>query len=255
MMCDKVIFLAHGGYLAYYGPPEQALPYFDQYRTPQERQTKDIEFDDIYRILSDESRGSLLTGLSDTSARASTRKTSPRDARSRSCHPYLAAALYKRQGRPGRPARRAQHSAPIFHSVITQPANPHTRPGQPCVDAAACARHRIDGLYLGQPVFDVEKGDAGKAITMLFMAALITILVGAAVFGCARLSKKRHLQAANEPSASASPPMSSPRSGSASVIALYQSLVYLFFKLLFVRPPLDASGLGAFYFHARCWGR
>ena len=57
MMCDKVIFLARGGYVAYYGPPEEALPYFDQYRTPQERQRKDIEFDDIYRILSDENRG------------------------------------------------------------------------------------------------------------------------------------------------------------------------------------------------------
>ncbi|MBC8254794.1 MAG: FHA domain-containing protein, partial [Ardenticatenia bacterium] len=57
MMCDKVIFLARGGYVAYFGPSEEALPYFDQYRTQQERQIQDIEFDDIYRILGDESRG------------------------------------------------------------------------------------------------------------------------------------------------------------------------------------------------------
>ena len=28
MLCDKVIFLARGGYLAYYGPPDEALDYF-----------------------------------------------------------------------------------------------------------------------------------------------------------------------------------------------------------------------------------
>ncbi len=28
MLCDQVIFLARGGYLAYYGPPDQALSYF-----------------------------------------------------------------------------------------------------------------------------------------------------------------------------------------------------------------------------------
>ena len=58
MMCDKVIFLARGGYLAYYGPPEEALPYFNQFRTSQEQQQKEMEFDDIYAILNDERRGS-----------------------------------------------------------------------------------------------------------------------------------------------------------------------------------------------------
>src|SRR5574341_395004 len=57
MLCDKVVFMARGGYLAYFGPPEQALGYFDGYRTPRERREKEMEFDDIYRILDDETRG------------------------------------------------------------------------------------------------------------------------------------------------------------------------------------------------------
>ncbi|MGD2143571.1 MAG: ATP-binding cassette domain-containing protein, partial [Anaerolineae bacterium] len=57
MMCDKVIILVRGGHLAYYGPPEQALSYFDQFRTDHERRIKDVEFDDIYTILEDEERG------------------------------------------------------------------------------------------------------------------------------------------------------------------------------------------------------
>lgn len=58
MLADKVIFLARGGYLAWFGPPEEALKYFDQYRTDRERRAKDIEFDDIYAILDNPGNGS-----------------------------------------------------------------------------------------------------------------------------------------------------------------------------------------------------
>jgi hypothetical protein len=57
MMCDKVLIMARGGATAFYGPPEEALTYFDQYRTDHERRIKDIEFDDTYGILEDEERG------------------------------------------------------------------------------------------------------------------------------------------------------------------------------------------------------
>jgi ABC-type multidrug transport system ATPase subunit len=58
MLADKVVFLARGGYLAWFGPPEEALKYFDQYRTEKERRTREMEFDQIYSILDDPSRGS-----------------------------------------------------------------------------------------------------------------------------------------------------------------------------------------------------
>ncbi|MCB0020790.1 MAG: FHA domain-containing protein, partial [Anaerolineales bacterium] len=51
MLADKVVFLARGGYLAWFGPPEEALAYFDSYRTDRERREKPIEFDDIYNLL------------------------------------------------------------------------------------------------------------------------------------------------------------------------------------------------------------
>lgn len=57
MMCDKVLIIIRGGYVAFYGPPEEALTYFDRYRTDAERRIKDIEFDDTYIILEDETRG------------------------------------------------------------------------------------------------------------------------------------------------------------------------------------------------------
>jgi ABC transport system ATP-binding/permease protein len=57
MLADKVVFLARGGYLAWFGPPEEALAYFDQYRSERERRTKEIEFDDIYNLLDDPVQG------------------------------------------------------------------------------------------------------------------------------------------------------------------------------------------------------
>jgi ABC-type multidrug transport system ATPase subunit len=58
MLADKVVFLARGGYLAWFGPPDEALAYFDKYRTERERRSKEMEFDQIYAVLDDQSKGS-----------------------------------------------------------------------------------------------------------------------------------------------------------------------------------------------------
>ncbi len=57
MLADKVVFLARGGYVAWYGPPDAALAYFDKYRSETEQRTSSIEFDNIYSILDDPSKG------------------------------------------------------------------------------------------------------------------------------------------------------------------------------------------------------
>jgi ABC-type multidrug transport system ATPase subunit len=57
MLADKVVFLARGGYLAWFGPPDEALVYFDKYRSEAERRTRAMEFDQIYAILDDPTQG------------------------------------------------------------------------------------------------------------------------------------------------------------------------------------------------------
>ena len=57
MLADKVVFLARGGYLAWFGPPEEALEYFDQYRNEAARRAGRMEFDEIYAVLDDQSKG------------------------------------------------------------------------------------------------------------------------------------------------------------------------------------------------------
>lgn len=57
MLADKVVFLARGGYLAWFGPPEEALAYFDKYRTDRDRRSSPMEFDYIYTLLDHEQLG------------------------------------------------------------------------------------------------------------------------------------------------------------------------------------------------------
>ncbi len=58
MLADKVVFLARGGFLAWFGPPNEALAYFDQFRSDRDRHARSMEFDEIYAILDDPSKGS-----------------------------------------------------------------------------------------------------------------------------------------------------------------------------------------------------
>ena len=51
MLADKVLFLARGGYLVWFGPPDEALEYFDRFRSERDRRTSAMEFDKIYAIL------------------------------------------------------------------------------------------------------------------------------------------------------------------------------------------------------------
>ncbi len=57
MLADKVVFLARGGHVAWFGPPDEALAYFDQYRSEQEQRARAMEFDQIYAILDDPGKG------------------------------------------------------------------------------------------------------------------------------------------------------------------------------------------------------
>ncbi len=56
-LADKVVFLARGGFLSWFGPPDEALAFFDQYRSERDRRVSEMEFDQIYALLEDTSKG------------------------------------------------------------------------------------------------------------------------------------------------------------------------------------------------------
>lgn len=57
LLADQVVFLARGGHLAWFGPPDEALAFFDNYRSDRDRRAGAMEFDDIYALLSDPALG------------------------------------------------------------------------------------------------------------------------------------------------------------------------------------------------------
>ena len=58
MLADKVVFLARGGYLTWFGPPEEALNYFDAFRAERDRRSSPMAFDYIYTLLDKDELGS-----------------------------------------------------------------------------------------------------------------------------------------------------------------------------------------------------
>lgn len=252
MMCDKVIFLARGGYVAYYGPPEEALPYFEPYRDAQERQFKDIEFDDIYRILSDEARGQP-------------KDWNDRYRQSRQFRENVVARLQHRnavladgqspQRELGPVAQRQVSKAHKQVSALRQFMILSTRNWQIMAQDRASlvlmlALAPLIGLMdfiWGGKLFDLEYGDAGKAITMLFMAALITILVGS-LSSVREIVKEVEIYKRERSVNLKIAPYILSKIWMGVLLSLYQSAVLLVFKLMFVRPPLSSLGVAAFFF-------
>ena len=181
MMCDKVIIIVRGGRLAYYGPPEEALTYFDQFRTDQERRTKDIEFDDIYTILDDEARGepedwderykrsrqyveNVINRLQERGSRA------PAEA----VPTGVTSARLRKRASPKRVSALRQFFILSMRNlrIMTQ-----DKAGLALMLALSPLIGLMDFMW-GRALFDPVEGDPGKIITMLFMSGLISILVG-----------------------------------------------------------------------------
>jgi len=183
MMCDQVIFLARGGYLAFYGAPEEALPYFNQFRTPQEQQQKEMEFDDIYVILNDETRG---TG----------QEWDERYHQSRQYHQNVINRLqegsistlpgqtpsYPGNAPQAHPTGKKPQVGMIRQFLILLNRNTKIiisdRFGLILMLALAPIMGLLDFIW-GSNLFDPVKGDSSKIITMFFMAGLKPFLVGA----------------------------------------------------------------------------
>jgi ABC-type multidrug transport system ATPase subunit len=57
MLADKVLFMGRGGYMAWFGPPKEAMKYFAPYRSQRQFGKGSMEFDEIYAILDDPQLG------------------------------------------------------------------------------------------------------------------------------------------------------------------------------------------------------
>ena len=180
MLADKVVFLSRGGYLSWFGPPDEALRYFDQYRTERERKTKQMEFDQIYAVLDDPSKGS------------------PEEwAKRYQSHPayqqYIVQPLQaSQQQAAARPAKakavtkksRGQKVSSLRQFIILSARNikilTRDRSSLILMLVAAPLVAMLDLIIaplMGSAPFDVKTGDAANAAITLFLMTIYCLLV------------------------------------------------------------------------------
>ena len=170
MICDKVIFLAKGGRLAYYGPPEEALEYFSVQ-----------EFDQIYERLESE---------------RSPEEWESRYRQSTQYRQFVASRLKNVVSRVGdvqagldgrRVGQQSPGSAVKRVSALRQFRVLSAR----YLNIMQQDRRNLLLLLLLAPIlgvsdfitwkrdtFDLVTGDASQAVTMFFIMAIVTILLG-----------------------------------------------------------------------------
>ncbi len=237
MLCDKVIILVRGGYLAYYGPPEEALTYFDRYRTDEERRVKAMEFDDIYNILEDKARG----------------KPEQWAERYKAAEPYRKYVVERLQAtqpptEPAAPARPSQAALPgasvkrvsalrqlrILASrnlkIITQ-----DKRGLLMMALMPVILGAMD-LIWGLKLFDPVDGNPTRAVMMLFVTAVITMMAGA-LSSIYEIVKEADIYKRERAINLKLWPYVLSKVWVGILLALYQTTVLMLFKVLFVVRP------------------
>jgi hypothetical protein len=182
MLADKVVFLARVGYMAWFGPPNEALDYFDQYRTERERLSQDMEFDQIYAILDDPSKGSAQEWAQRFQQHAAyqTYITSPLQTRQKSM-PLAAAA---KAGEKPKARRRTRVSSLRQFSILSSrnlKILTRDRSSLVLMLMAAPLVAMLDFVIaplMGKATFDFMVGSPSDAPVTLFLMTIYALLVG-----------------------------------------------------------------------------
>ena len=189
MLCDKVIFLTKGGYLAFYGPPDEALQYFDEYRSADARHTKpDFEFDDIYMLLDPDK--ALPDSASEQEKLALAAEWARRYRASPYYEKYVAARL--REGQrgaaerdQGTSTRKPPRTSALRQFTILSQRSWSVMRGDRIGLAILLLQAPIIGamsfINYGKDNFTTGNGATGtqpKALTVLFLAVIIVLLFG-----------------------------------------------------------------------------
>ncbi len=185
MLADKVIFLARGGYLAWFGPPEEALEYFNEYRSERERRAGKIEFDEIYAIL-------------DNPANGKAEDWAQRYRQSQAYQKYVARPLAGKltpetgvaSPQPGSVSQKVKSSASrqvsgLRQFMILSARNlkilTRDRAGLILMLVTAPLVSLLDvilSLVMGRRPFDFNDGDAAQTIITLFLFTIYGVMVG-----------------------------------------------------------------------------
>jgi ABC-type multidrug transport system ATPase subunit/predicted component of type VI protein secretion system len=236
MMCDQVVFLAKGGYLAFFGPPNEALDYFERYRTAEERRYKEkVEFDDIYQLI--ESRGTP-------------QEWGERFKQSPQYQEYVVQRLRElkeqRQTPTPRPVtrRRTRRQVSAFRQFLILSARnlriiAQDKIGLALMLAVAPLIGLMDFIW-SKTLFDPVEGDAAQIITMFFMMGLIGILTGA-ISSVREIVKEVDIYRRERTVVLKLSPYILSKVWVGVILALYQSAIFVLAKKIFVDPSFVGS--------------
>lgn len=158
MLCDMVVFLARGGKVAYYGPPQEALTYFGVQ-----------DFDEIYiKVEEEQSPQAWQQQYRDSAAyqryvserqTALTDQETPRPSRSRhrGSSSWQQLRLLSRRNL----TILVQDHASLLLMLLVAPI-----------------LGLMDLVMVRRNIFDATLGDSGQSLTLMFLGGLIAVLVG-----------------------------------------------------------------------------
>lgn len=243
MLCDQVVFLTRGGYLAYYGPPNEALEYFERYRTPEDRRYKSgIEFDDIYHLL--EKRGTPEEWVERFRHSQQYRTYIVERLQTLKDHKIARQPLPSvKEGRNGRVSAFRQFSILSRRNlrIIVQ-----DRVARALMLLVAPLLALTDFVW-GKQMFDIVEGSAAQVITMMFMMALVGVLAGS--LGSVReIVKEENVYRRERAVVLGLVPYVMSKVWVGLILAAYQATIFVIAKKLFVDPQfLGDWGYPAMY--------
>jgi ABC-type multidrug transport system ATPase subunit len=161
MICDKVAFMAKGGYLAFYGPPEEALKFFG---------TKD--FDEIYVKLEERPGEDWADAFYSYSHQGV--NGAPGRAQ--------LAATPKAKTAPAADFKAPKARSPLKQFITLTSRNVEILWRSPkdvaVLFALAPFLGALNFLLWRRETFDAVKGDSVDALNLFFMLTIVTLLVG-----------------------------------------------------------------------------
>ena len=233
-LCDLVIFMAAGGRVAYCGSPQQATAYFgvqkfnEIYRKVEREESPDywqeryLQSSEYQQYVVERQRSRPLTVGSEL--------------------PHLPA-----KQSPGYKTKRV---SPFREFAILSQRNlailMQDKAGLFLMLAVAPILGLLDFVTWKRDLFSLEKGDAGQAITMLFVTALISVMVGS-LTTMREIVKENDVYRRERMIGLKIIPYILSKVWVGILLALYQAGVFLLFKNLAIDLPGGTEALGGMY--------
>jgi ABC-type multidrug transport system ATPase subunit/pSer/pThr/pTyr-binding forkhead associated (FHA) protein len=253
MLADKVVFLARGGYLAWFGPPDEALAYFDQFRTERERRSKEMEFDQIYAILDDQSKGNAKEWAKRYQEHPAYRKYIVEPLQSRQGALPLVEPVQAAGPKAAKRLRKQVKASALSQFMVLSARNvkilTRDRSSLILMLVAPPLVGMLDFIIaplMGRAPFDYQSGDAYNGAITLFLLTVYCLLVGG-------LSQMREFVKESEiykrerlVNLKIFPYVSS-KVWVAMLLAFYQAAAYTVIHFLAFKMPGGSAEFGMFY--------